>query len=71
MTSRADFGRILAKKDGFACCPRCGKKILRILPETSARSLSAWCRSCGKYYIVNIDSGQCYLSACPISPDGE
>ena len=42
-------------KDGWAFCPLCGKgKLLKILPETSVRSLPCKCKLCRQESIVNI-----------------
>ena len=36
-------------------CPACGKhKVLKLLPNTEARSLAVFCKRCGKESIVNI-----------------
>ena len=54
----------LATKNGWLLCPCCGKgKVLRLNPETRARSLTVYCKICGKESIVNIDECLC-LSAC-------
>lgn len=42
-------------RDGWAICPKCGKgKLLKILPETSVRSLPCKCKLCRQESIVNI-----------------
>ena len=56
---------MLPKREGFLCCPDCGRKILKITPATRAERLPAFCRQCRKYFTVDIVSGQCYLSQCP------
>ena len=36
-------------------CPACGKhKVLRLLPNTSAKDLAVYCKRCNKESIVNI-----------------
>lgn len=36
-------------------CPACGKhKVLRLLPNTTAKDLAVYCKQCGKESIVNI-----------------
>lgn len=57
-------GDKLAAKNGWLLCPCCGKgKVLRLNPETRARSLTVYCKVCGRESIVNIDECLC-LSAC-------
>lgn len=54
----------LNAKNGWLLCPRCGRgKVLRLNPDTRARSLTVYCKICGKESIVNIDECLC-LSAC-------
>lgn len=51
----------LIAKDGWLLCPRCGRgKVLRLNPETRARSLTVYCKLCGKESIVNIDECLCH-----------
>ena len=54
----------LDTKNGWLLCPRCGRgKVLRLNLETRARSLTVYCKVCGKESIVNIDECLC-LRAC-------
>lgn len=63
MQNKWESDKLTAKR-GWLICPRCGKgKVLRLNPETKARSLTVYCKICGKESIVNID--ECLsLSAC-------
>lgn len=50
----------LNTKNGWLLCPRCGRgKVLRLNLETRARSLTVYCKVCGKESIVNIDECLC------------
>lgn len=52
----------LVVKDGLIVCPNCYRKTNQaIRPDTVAKHLSLWCRSCKAVHLVNIDHGQCYL----------
>ena len=54
----------LSTKDGWLLCPRCGRgKVLRLRPETRARSLPVYCKVCRTESVVNIDESLS-LSAC-------
>ena len=56
MQTTRESGRLLAVKDGWAACPICGKpRLIRILPETRAKSLPVYCKHCKTESIVNID----------------
>ncbi|WP_242960656.1 cysteine-rich KTR domain-containing protein [Flavonifractor sp. An92] len=47
-------------------CPSCKLRTSQaVRPETVARNLQLWCRHCKATYIVDIESGQCFLSQCP------
>lgn len=62
---------IIPMKGGFACCPRCKRKLVKINARTRAVQLAIYCRHCSEYFTIDIQSGQCFLSPCPITPDGE
>lgn len=56
----------LVIKDGYVMCPSCKLRTSQaVRPETVARNLQLWCRHCKATYIVDIESGQCFLSQCP------
>ena len=50
----------LAVKNGWIACPCCrrNKRLMRVLPETQARSLEVFCRDCKSTIILDIDKGQ-------------
>ena len=50
----------LAVKNGWITCPCCrrNKRLMRVLPETRARSLEVFCRDCKSTIILDIDEGQ-------------
>ncbi|MCI9395102.1 MAG: hypothetical protein HFF35_10175 [Oscillospiraceae bacterium] len=50
----------LTVKDGWLICPNCKRnhRLLRVEPETQARGLPVYCRTCRTEIILNIDRGQ-------------
>ena len=50
----------LAVKNGWISCPCCKRnhRLMRVLPETQARSLEVFCRDCKSTIILDIDEGQ-------------
>ena len=50
----------LIVKDGWVTCPVCkrNRRLLRVEPETQARGLPVYCRTCRTEIILNIDRGQ-------------
>jgi hypothetical protein len=71
LTTDEKHGKILPTRNGFAVCPCCGHKLIRLTPQTSAEQLPIYCRKCREYLTVNIDRGQCFFSPCPISLTGD
>lgn len=56
----------LVIRNGYIVCPSCKLRTSQaVRPDTVARQLQLWCRHCKATYIVNIESGQCFLSQCP------
>ena len=55
---------MLVVKDGYLVCPRCrqNRKVMRILPQTTASSLQIFCKSCKAEILIDIVEGQCYES---------
>ncbi len=48
------YGKIRTNP-GWLKCPACGKhKVLRLLPNTTAKDLPVFCKRCGKETFVNI-----------------
>ena len=50
----------LAVKNGWISCPCCKRnhRLMRVLPETQARSLAVFCRDCKSTIILDIYQGQ-------------
>ena len=46
--------RIIIDKEGWALCPVCGRRLLRVRPDTMARNLPVYCKRCRQESIVNI-----------------
>ncbi len=42
----------------WLACPVCGKKLLRLEPDTEARNLPVYCKSCHREIIVNISQSE-------------
>ena len=56
----------LVVKDGWVTCPVCqrNKHLLRVWPDTEARNLQVYCRTCRTELILNIDKGQSVQRQC-------
>lgn len=39
---------------GWLCCPVCGQRLHKLLPETEAKNFVIYCRKCGRESVVNI-----------------
>lgn len=50
----------LTVTDGWITCPICKRnhRLLRVEPETEARDLPVYCRTCRSEIVLNIDRGQ-------------
>lgn len=60
LQSKADCGRLQVDESGWLICPYCHRwKLLRIWPETQAKNLQVFCRSCRREIIVDINQGEC------------
>lgn len=57
-------GRELPVKNGYLICPNCrqNKRLMKITPDTEARSVVAFCRACKAENIVDISKGRCFQS---------
>lgn len=55
MQSELKCGKLVVK-DGWAMCPVCGRKLLKLLPSTSIRLLPVKCKHCKQEAIVNIEA---------------
>lgn len=52
-------------KGGFACCPYCNSKLIRITPTTEGERLPVWCRKCKREILIDIHRGQSFKSRSP------
>lgn len=50
----------LIVKDGWVTCPVCKRnhRLIRVEPETEAKGLPVYCRTCRSEIVLNIDRGQ-------------
>lgn len=50
----------------YAVCPYCrrNKRLQKILPDTNATRVVAFCRDCKREIILDICEGQCFESRC-------
>lgn len=64
MQSAHGHGIMLTVRDGYLVCPRCrqNRKVMRILPTTTAQNLQIYCKSCKAEMLIDIVKGQCYES---------
>jgi predicted RNA-binding Zn-ribbon protein involved in translation (DUF1610 family) len=58
-----------AKDGSFFRCPGCGRKLLRIAPDTKADRLPVYCRSCRREILIDIHRGQSFESRSPGQSD--
>ncbi len=51
---------MLPVRDGWVTCPECGRnhRLLHVRPETEAKCLEVYCRTCRQRIVLNIDKGQ-------------
>ncbi len=47
---------ILRVTDGWGRCPVCGRKMLKIRPDTVLRHFPAYCRYCRQETVVNTET---------------
>ncbi len=55
MQRNAECGKLVVK-DGWAMCPVCGRKFLKLLPNTAVCLLPVKCKHCKQETIVNIEA---------------
>lgn len=60
MQSEQKGGTLLPVHDHWVACPGCtrNKRLLKIRPDTEARRFVAYCRSCKREIILDIDKGE-------------
>ena len=51
-------------EDGYLVCPACrrNRKLLPVSPDTEARRLQVYCRTCKRRIKLDIFQGQCFES---------
>lgn len=69
MQTRRECDRMIPMKGGYACCPECNAKLLRISPETEGKRLPVWCRKCKREIMIDIYRGQSFKSPSPEQSD--
>lgn len=42
-------------KDGWYCCPHCGKRLFRVMENATVKEIQVWCKSCKKGITVNFN----------------
>lgn len=53
LTEPPESGIMAVDLQGFALCPKCGrKKLCRLRPETEIVSAGLWCKRCGEVEIT-------------------
>ena len=59
LQDRGNCGK-LTVTDGWVTCPVCkrNRRLIRVSPDTVAKSLPVFCRDCKTEVILNIDRGQ-------------
>lgn len=55
MQPSTKYGK-LKVQDGWAFCPVCGKKLLKLNADTAVHNLPVKCKRCNQEIIVNIDA---------------
>lgn len=59
LQSQLKCGKLIVK-DGWVTCPNCKRnhRLIRVEPETEAKRLPVYCRTCRSEIVLNIDRGQ-------------
>lgn len=59
MPKQGEYGK-LTVVDGWVSCPVCKRnhRLIRVKPETEAKRLPVYCRTCRSEVILNIERGQ-------------
>lgn len=60
MQSEGKGGKMVPVNEHWVTCPGCrkNKKLLKIRPDTEARSLVIYCRGCKREIVLDIDKGE-------------
>lgn len=51
--------------NGWGLCPKCGRKCLKVLPDTRLDRLPLFCKRCKQTTLVKLDN---FLEPEPLSP---
>lgn len=64
MKNAAERDIMLTVRDGYLVCPRClvNRKVVKVDPDTTARNLAVFCRTCKLQLKIDIVEGQCFES---------
>ena len=59
LQSAANCGKLVVK-DGWVTCPICKRnhRLIRVEPDTEAKRLPVYCRTCRSEIVLNIERGQ-------------
>ena len=59
LQSTPQCGKLIVK-DGWVTCPVCKRnhRLIRVEPETEAKRLPVYCRTCRREIVLNIERGQ-------------
>ena len=54
----------LDTENGWLICPIChrNRRLLKVKPDTEAKNLQLYCKTCKQELIVDIEKGQCFKS---------
>lgn len=64
MKNTAERDIMLTVRGGYLVCPRClvNRKVVKVDPDTTARNLAVFCRTCKLQLKIDIVEGQCFES---------
>ena len=55
---------IQVDSSGWLTCPQCRRnhRLMRIRPDTEAKRLVAYCRTCKNEIVIDVEKGACFKS---------